>query len=117
MVAVCKDHADLKIARVIPRAGQRRDFPLGQLGRKSLQRRVGKTNRRHRAAQMRRAARGNFQTEQGEIHFSARRRLSDLRKRNFLFWRDACLKLRSCSPNKSILADAFEIAFSIMPAN
>src|SRR5208282_4600783 len=29
MVAVCKDHADLKIARVIPRAGQRRDFPRG----------------------------------------------------------------------------------------
>ena len=26
MVAVCKDHADLKIARVIPRAGQLRDF-------------------------------------------------------------------------------------------
>jgi hypothetical protein len=29
---------------------------------------------------MRRAARGNCYTEQGEIHFSARRRLPDLRK-------------------------------------
>jgi hypothetical protein len=69
MVAVCKDHADLKIARVIPRAGQRRDFPLGQLGRKPLQRRVGKTNRRHRAAQMRRTARGNRQWRKFSIGF------------------------------------------------
>ena len=30
-------HADLKIARVIRRAGQRRDFPIGQLGRELLQ--------------------------------------------------------------------------------
>jgi hypothetical protein len=54
--------------RVIPRS--KFDFPTaisprGGHGpahwRKSLQRRVGKTNRRHRAAQMRRAARGNWQ--------------------------------------------------------
>ena len=54
-------HADLKIARVIPRAGQRRDFPLGQLGRKSLHTDVGKTHRRHSATQMRRAARRHRQ--------------------------------------------------------
>jgi hypothetical protein len=34
----------LEIARVILRTGQRRDFPLGQLGRKALQPDVGKTN-------------------------------------------------------------------------
>ena len=34
--------ADLKIPRVIPRAGQRRDFPLGQLGREPLQAESGK---------------------------------------------------------------------------
>jgi len=42
-------HADLKIARVIPRTGQRRDFPLGQLGREPLQPDVGKADGRHRA--------------------------------------------------------------------
>ena len=49
-------HADLKIARVIPRAGQRRDFPLGQLGREPLQ-----TDGRHRAAKIHRATGGNGQ--------------------------------------------------------
>ena len=49
-------HADLKIPRVIPRAGQRRDFPLGQFRREPLQTNVGKTDRRHRAAQLRRPA-------------------------------------------------------------
>jgi hypothetical protein len=34
--------AVLKIARVILRTGQRRDFPLGQLGREPLQTRVVK---------------------------------------------------------------------------
>ena len=52
---------DLKIPRVIPRAGQRRDFPLGQLGREPLQSDVGKTDRRHRAAQKPRATGGNGQ--------------------------------------------------------
>ena len=42
-------HADLKIARGIPRAGQRRDLPLGQLGREALLPRIGKTHRGHRA--------------------------------------------------------------------
>ena len=32
-IARLHGHADLKIARVIPRPGQRRDFPLGQLVR------------------------------------------------------------------------------------
>jgi hypothetical protein len=65
---VARATPDLKIARIIPRS--KFDFPKAispvvavrqHLGRKSLQRRVGKTNRRHRAAQMRRAARGNRQ--------------------------------------------------------
>jgi len=34
--------SNLKIPRVIPRAGQRRDFPLGQLGREPLQTESGK---------------------------------------------------------------------------
>ena len=53
VVAVCKDFENM---RVIPRPGQRRDFPLGQLGREPLQTDVGKTDRRHRAAQLRRPA-------------------------------------------------------------
>ena len=36
-------HADLKVARLIRRAGQRGDFPLGQLGREPLETDVGKT--------------------------------------------------------------------------
>jgi hypothetical protein len=44
----------------------------------------------------------NYQTEQGEIHCSARWRLLDLRKRTFLLQRDSCLKLRSCSPTESM---------------
>ena len=91
----------------IRRARQRRDFPLGQLGRKPLQPDVRETHRGHRAAQFHRATGDDFQTEQGEIHFSARRRLSDLRKRNFLFRRDSCFKLRSWSPNESVLDGVF----------
>jgi hypothetical protein len=62
MVAVCKDHADLKIARVIRRS--KFDFPTAtspvvavrkHLGREPLQTDVGKTDRRHRAAQSHRA--------------------------------------------------------------
>jgi len=44
----------------------------------------------------------NCQTEQGEIHCSARQRLLDLRNRNFLLRRDSCLKLRSRSPIESM---------------
>ena len=36
-------------APLIHRAGQQRDFPLGQLGREPLQTNVGKTDRRYRA--------------------------------------------------------------------
>ena len=53
--------ADLKMARVILNARQRRDFPLGQHGRKPTQTDVGKTDGRHRPAQLRCAARGNGQ--------------------------------------------------------
>ena len=68
MVAVCKDHADLKIARVIRRS--KFDFPIAispvvavrqHLGREPLQTDVGKTDRRHRAAQKPRATSGNGQ--------------------------------------------------------
>ncbi|MGD0349568.1 MAG: hypothetical protein ABSB84_04545 [Verrucomicrobiota bacterium] len=54
-------HADLKIARVIRRAGQRRDFVFSQLGREPLQTDVGKTDRRHCASKIHRtlAAIGN----------------------------------------------------------
>jgi hypothetical protein len=51
----------LKIARVIRRAGQRRDFPLGQLGREPLHTNIRKTDGRHRAAQIHRATGGNGQ--------------------------------------------------------
>jgi hypothetical protein len=44
-------HADLEIPRVIPRAGQRRDLALGQLGSETLQADVGKTHRGHRPAE------------------------------------------------------------------
>ena len=54
-------HADLKIARVILLAGQQCDFTFGQLGREPLQTDVGKSDGRHRAAQTRRAARGDGQ--------------------------------------------------------
>ena len=47
-----------------------------------------------------------FQTEHGEIHFEARRRFSDLRKRNFLLRRDSFLKFRSRLPSLLML-DAF----------
>ena len=82
------------------------------LGRKSLQRRVGKTNRRHRAAQMRRAARGNYQTEQGEIQFSARRRLRE--RLICLFFRnfdEACKGSGNCSAfsDKITVAVSFNI--------
>jgi hypothetical protein len=69
----------LKTAQVIPRS--KFDFPTAispvvavrqHLGRKSLQRRVGKTNRRHRAAQMRRAARGNRQRRKFSSSFQQR---------------------------------------------
>ncbi len=68
MVPVCKDHADLKIARVIPRS--KFDFPPAispvvavrkHLGREPLQTDVAKTDRRHRAAQKPRATGGNGQ--------------------------------------------------------
>ena len=65
-------HADLKIPRVIPRAGQRRDFPLGQLGREPLQTDVGKTDRRHRAAQLRRPAGCNGQRRKLPVRFEQR---------------------------------------------
>ena len=87
-----------------PRAGQRRDFPLGQpreiiqridlqqpekpisrdqLGREPLQTDVGKTDRRHRAAQKPRATGGNGQRRKppvrlqqsqiiGRIHLNCR---------------------------------------------
>ena len=53
----------------------------------------------------------NCQTEQGEIHSSARRRLLDLRKRNFLLRRDSCLKLRSCSPTESMHGGAIVLGW------
>jgi len=43
------------LARVIRRAGERRDFPFGQLGREPLQTDVRKTDGRHRAAKIHRA--------------------------------------------------------------
>ena len=54
-------HTDLEIPRVIPRAGQRRDLPLGQLGREPLQPDVRKTHRRHRPAQLHPATRCYWQ--------------------------------------------------------
>jgi len=56
---------------------------------------------------------GDFQTEPCEIHFSARRCLLNLWKRNFLFRRDSCFRLRSQlsnengNDNKSTLGGAF----------
>ena len=73
MVAVCQDHADLKIARVIPRS--KFDFPMAifpvmavrqHLGREPLQPDVGKTDRRHRAVKI-------FQSRQLGANMSARR--------------------------------------------
>ena len=49
-------HADLEIPRVIPRAGERRDLAPRKFRREPLQPDVGKTHRRHRAAQLRRPA-------------------------------------------------------------
>jgi hypothetical protein len=65
--------ADLEIAWVIRRARQRRDFPLGQLGRKTLQASGRKTDRGHRAAQFHRATRGNGQWLERSNRFQQRR--------------------------------------------
>ena len=68
MVAVCKDHADLKITRVIPRS--KFDFPMAippvvavrqHLGREPLHTDVWKTDGHHRAAKIHRATGGNGQ--------------------------------------------------------
>ena len=65
MVAVRKDHAGLEIPRIIPRAGQRRDLALGQLGCEALQPDVEKTHRGHRAAQFHPATRRCSQLGEG----------------------------------------------------
>jgi len=110
MVAVCKDHADLKIARVIPRAGQRRDFPRGGRAPAPWAKIPATTGRENQSSPPCRpdapCGSRQFQTEHGEIHFAARRRFSDLRKRNFLLRRDSCLKLRSRLP-ALLVSDAF----------
>ena len=78
MVAVCKDHADLKMARVIPRS--KFDFPMAispvmavrqYLGRESLSRACGirKTDSRHRAAQSHRATGGDGQWKNSRLAY------------------------------------------------
>jgi hypothetical protein len=62
-------HADLKIARVIRRAGQRRDFVFSQLGREPLQTDVGKTDRRRRASKIHRTTGGNWQRRKFPVRF------------------------------------------------
>lgn len=71
-MAVRKDHADLEIPRVIPRAGERCDLALGQLGREPLQADVGKTHRGHRAAQLHRATRRHRQRREPPLRLEQR---------------------------------------------
>jgi hypothetical protein len=109
LTAACHDRPyQNDFIHFIRRAGQRAISPLPSLGANPCKPMWGKPtvatvppNCADRLDKM-----GNCQTEQGEIHFSARRCLLDLRKRNFLLRRDSCLKLRLLSP-ALLVSDAF----------